>query len=65
MRYITRFISRVCRNADRRSFEDFGTFKLGGKVIRFGKYADDLVLIAVSEEESQEMIDRLVEVCRR
>lgn len=41
--------------------EDLGTFKIGGRVIRLGKYADDLVLIVSTVEELQKMIDQLVE----
>jgi hypothetical protein len=42
----------------------FGDFKIGGKVIRTVKYADDLVLLAKEETVLQGMIDRLIEIGR-
>ncbi|XP_021940935.1 uncharacterized protein LOC110840303, partial [Zootermopsis nevadensis] len=38
-----------------------GDFKIGGRVIKTVKYADDLVVLAKEEEELQNMMDKLVE----
>jgi hypothetical protein len=45
--------------------EGFGDFKIGGKVIRTVKYADDLVLLAKEETVLLGMNDRLIEIGRR
>jgi hypothetical protein len=47
------------------ALEGFGYFKIGGKIIRTVKYADDLVLLAKEETVLQGMIDRLIEIGRR
>jgi hypothetical protein len=41
------------------ALEGFGDFKIGGKVNRTMKYADDLVLLAREERVLQGMVDRL------
>ena len=47
------------------ALEGLGTFKIGGRVIKNVKFADDLDLIARSQEELQEMMNRLVDTGRR
>jgi hypothetical protein len=47
------------------ALEGFGDFKIGGKVVRTVKCADDLVLLAREEKVLQGMVDRLVEIGRR
>jgi hypothetical protein len=42
------------------ALEGFVDFKVGGKVIRAVKYADDLVLLAKEEAVLQGMIERLI-----
>ena len=45
----------------RRVLKDWkGGFKIGGMTISNLRYADDIVLIAESAEELQELVDRLV-----
>jgi hypothetical protein len=46
------------------ALEGFGDFKIGEKVIRTVKYADDVVLLAKEETVLQGMIDRLIEIGR-
>jgi predicted nucleotidyltransferase len=46
------------------ALEGFGDIKIGGKVIRTVKYADELVLLAREEMVLQGMIDRLSEIGR-
>ena len=41
------------------SYEGLGDFKIGGKIIRTVKQADDLVLLAMEETVLQGMTDRL------
>jgi hypothetical protein len=40
----------------------FGHFKIGGKVIRTAKYADDFVLLAEEESVLQGVNDRLIDI---
>jgi hypothetical protein len=47
------------------ALEGFGDYKIGGKVIRTVKYADDLVLLAKEEKVLQGMVDRIIEIGRR
>jgi hypothetical protein len=47
------------------ALDGFGGFRIGGKVIRTVKYADDLVLLVKEETVLQGMIDRLIEIGRR
>jgi len=42
--------------------EEFGVFKIGGKIINTLKYADELVLLAKEEKVLQDMIDKLNEI---
>jgi len=46
------------------ALEGLGDFKIGGQIIRTGKYADDLVLLAKEEKVLQDMIDKLIEIRR-
>jgi hypothetical protein len=46
------------------ALEGFGDFRIGGKVIRTVKYADDLVLLAREGKVLQDMVDRLIEIGR-
>jgi hypothetical protein len=46
------------------ALEGFGEFKIGGKVIRTVKYADDLVLLAREETVLQGMFGILIEIGR-
>jgi Fe-S cluster assembly iron-binding protein IscA len=43
------------------ALEGCGDFKIGGRIIRTVKYADDLVLLAKEERGLQDMIDKLIE----
>jgi hypothetical protein len=47
------------------ALEALGDFKIGGGIIRTGKYADKLVLLAKEETVLQGIIDRLIEFGRR
>jgi hypothetical protein len=42
------------------ALEGLGDYKIGGKVIRTVKYADDVVLLAREEKVLQGMVDRLI-----
>ena len=44
------------------ALEWLGNFKIGGKIIKSLKYADDLVLLAKEEKVLQDTIDRLIEI---
>jgi hypothetical protein len=49
----------------RETLEGFADFKIGEKLIRTVKYADDLVLLVREEKVLQGMVDRLIEIGRR
>ena len=58
-----RFCSTCTANAlTKEAVERLGDFKIGGKIIRTVKYADDLVLLAMVEKVLQGMIDKLIEI---
>ena len=49
----------------RRALEGFeGGFKMGGRRITNLRYADDIILIATSAEELQELLDRVNSACK-
>jgi len=39
--------------------------EIGGRMITNLRYADDIILLAISEEELQELVDRIDRVSRR
>jgi hypothetical protein len=46
------------------ALEEFGNFKIGGKVIYTAKYAEEPVLLIKEEMVLQDMIDKLIEIGR-
>jgi hypothetical protein len=44
------------------ALEEFGDFKIGGKIIHTVRFADDLELLAKEEKVLQDMIDELIEI---
>ena len=44
---------------------EVGGFKIGGRVINLVRFADDTAIIAKTQEELQDMVNRLVDTGRK
>ena len=44
---------------------EVGDFKIGGRIINMVRFADDTAIIAKTQEEVQDMVNRLVEIERK
>ena len=47
------------------ALDEVGVFKIGGRIINKVRFADDTVIIAKSQEELQDMVNRLVDTGRK
>jgi len=56
------FCTTCTVNALPRKLEEFGDFKIGGKIIHTVKYANGLLLLAKEEKVLQDLIDKIIEI---
>ena len=47
------------------TLDEVGDFKIGGRIINKVKFADDTAIMAKTQEELQDMVNRLVDTGRK
>ena len=47
------------------ALDEVGDFKIGGRIINKGRFADDTAIIAKTQEKLQDMVNRLVDTGRK
>ena len=49
----------------KKALAEVGDFKIGGRIINKVRFADDMAIIAKSQEELQDMVNKLVDTGRK